>query len=91
MTNRSLTIRKNAFPDGKGGKSQKRQKRERDRHTDTHTHTHKDRHKRNEMIDYVDKNGVDVVGEAVALERGQIRPEIIRCEIHKMTVMIRRW
>ena len=88
MTNRSLTIRKNAFPDGKGGKSQKRQKRETDRQTDRQTH--KDRHKRNEMIDYVDKNGVDVVGEAVALERGQIRPEIIRCEIHKMTVMIRR-
>ena len=32
-----------------------------------------------EMIDYVDENGVDVVREAVALERGQIRPEIIRC------------
>ena len=32
-------------------------------------------------MDYVDEDGVDVVGEAVALERGQIRPEIISCEI----------
>lgn len=30
-------------------------------------------------IHYIDENGVDVIGKAVALKRRQIRPEIVRC------------